>query len=118
MYKIKSLEKWKDNDNKKVYKFSDKLSKWILIELKKGAVAGEHYHKGIVAAKNPEINIIIKGKAKYSFKNIKTNEKREIIVEAPSIIEINPFVYHVIGALEDLSFIEPFDEEAIKDRFD
>ncbi|MEE9525667.1 MAG: glucose-6-phosphate isomerase family protein [Candidatus Woesearchaeota archaeon] len=119
MYKIKSLEKWKEDDSKKVYKFSADTNNWILIELNKGATAGGHYHKGIVKSKDPEINVIIKGKAKYKLQNTKTDEEKEIIVEAQSIIEIQPYVKHTIEALEDFTFIEPFDEEAVKkDRFE
>ena len=119
MYKIKSLELWKDKEGKKVYKFPFKTEKCILIEAKKRTILGEHYHKGTVETKNPEVNVVVKGKAKYTLKDVRTDEQTEVIVEAPSIIEIYPFAYHTIEALEDLSFLEPFDEEAIKkDRFD
>lgn len=118
MYALKDLFKWKDKEGKKVYKLHIPMEKWIFLTLEKGKIAGEHYHKGTVAIKNPEINIVLSGKIKYKLVNIETKEEKEVIVEAPKIIEIHPNVYHEFEALEDCSLIEPFDEEYIKDRWE
>lgn len=118
MYKIKELEKWKDKDGKKVYKLDIPMEKWIFLILKKGKIAGEHYHKGTVPIKNPEINIILSGKVKYSFIHVETKEEKEIIVEAPKIIEIHPNVQHTLEALEDFTMVEPYSEEGLKDRWE
>ena len=64
MYELKDLDKWKDTDEKKVYKYFVGAESWIYIELKKGMIAGEHYHKGTAKVKNPEINVLLKGKIK------------------------------------------------------
>ena len=118
MYNLIDLYKWKDKEGKKVYKFDCESSKWIYIKLKKGVIAGEHYHKGENPLKNPEVNIILKGKMKYVLENVETGEKEEIIVEGPVMLEIFPFVNHVIEALEDSFFLEPFSEETLKDRYE
>jgi len=110
MYKIKDIEKVKDKDGKKVFRFPLKAEQWIVLELKKGTIAGEHYHKGISPVKNPEVDIILKGKLKYTLKDIKTGKQEEVIVNAMQMIEILPNVYHVVEALEDSQFIEAFDE--------
>jgi len=74
MYQIEELEKWKDKPEKIVYRYSASGDKWICLILKKGCVAGEHYHKGLVASKNPEINIILKGKVEYYLKDLKSGK--------------------------------------------
>jgi len=118
MYQIEELEKWKDKPEKIVYRYSASGDKWIYLILKKGCIAGEHYHKGLVASKNPEINIILKGKVEYYLKDLKSGKTEKVIIEAPKIIKIYPFVYHEIKAIEETLFLEPFDEEAVKrDRF-
>lgn len=118
MYKIEELEKWKENPEKTVYMFTASGEKWIFLELRKGSVVGEHYHKGLVKTKNPEINIVLKGKIEYTLKDVKSGKTKTVVVEAPKIIKIMPFVNHVLKALEESSFLEPFDEEQLKDRFE
>lgn len=110
MYTLEKMEKWKDADGKIVYKYFEGQSKqWISVFLKKGCVAGHHYHKGTQEVKNPEIGVVLTGKLKYKLKHVETNETEDVIVEAPSIIKIYPFVYHEVEAMEDSLFIEPFD---------
>ncbi len=115
---IEKLEKWKDEEGKKVYNFKIESEGFILVTLKKGAVAGEHYHKGEARVKNPELNILTRGKAKYTLVDVNTKEEKIIIAEAPAKVIVEPYTYHVVEALEDLELIEPFDEEAKKDRYE
>ena len=115
MFKLKELDLWKDKPEKKAYRFEAEGTKWVLLNLFKGKIAGEHYHKGIVKLKNPEVNIVIKGKIKYKLIDVNTKEEKEIIVEAPKIIEIYPNTYHKLEALEDSILIEPY-EENIKEK--
>lgn len=118
MYETAELEKWKDKPEKTVYRFPASGEKWIFIELRKGCVAGEHYHKGLAKTKNPEINIILKGKAEYALKDVKSGKTETVVVEAPKIIKIMPFVYHKMKAVEETLLLEPFEEEQMKDRFE
>ena len=115
MYTLKDLDLWKDKPEKKAWRYEIEGKKWVLLELFKGCVAGEHYHKGLVPLKNPEVNIIIKGKVIYRFMDVNTKEKKEVIVEAPKIIEIHPNIYHEFEALEDTTLIEPY-EDNIKEK--
>ena len=115
MYKIEDLKKLKENAEKVNYQFLVSGDKWMLVNLKKGTVAGHHHHKGLVKTKNPEIAILIKGKIEYFLKDVNSNETTKFVVEAPKIIKINPNVYHELKALEDVSFIEPQSEGDEKD---
>ena len=118
MYTLKDLDLWKDKDGKKVFKLDIPMKKWIFLTLEKGNIAGEHYHKGTVKIKNPEINIVLRGKARYKLIDVNTKEEKEVIVKAPKIIEIHPNVQHEFEALEDFYMIEPFSEEALEDRWE
>jgi len=111
MYTLKELDLWKDKPEKKAYRYEVSGNKWVLLELFKGNIAGEHYHKGLVKIKNPEVNIVIKGKIKYKLIDVNTKEEKEIIVEAPKIIEIHPNTYHELEAIEDSTLIEPYEED-------
>lgn len=119
MYTVEDLEKWKDRPEKVVYKYTAEGTNWVYLILKEGCIAGEHYHKGLVASKNPEINIILKGRVQYSLKDLRSGRTETVMIDAPKLIKISPFVYHEMKAIEETLFIEPFDEEAVKkDRFD
>ncbi|MCL5410896.1 MAG: cupin domain-containing protein [Patescibacteria group bacterium] len=118
MYEIEEIEKLKDAPKKVTYKFANKGSEWALINLKAGAVAGEHYHKGTSKIKNPEILIQISGKAEYFFKDMLSGKQEKIIVESPNIIKINPNVYHEVKAIEDIILLEQYSEDGEKDKFD
>jgi quercetin dioxygenase-like cupin family protein len=118
MYTLEDLEKWKDRPEKTVYRYSVGGDRWVLIELRKGCTAGEHYHKGLLASKNPEVNIVLKGKMEYFLRDVNSGKTQRLVVEAPKIVKIEPYVYHELKALEESFFLEPFDEEAPKkDRF-
>lgn len=118
MYKLEDFKIWKESSEKKTYRYSVSGDKWIYIELQKDHIAGEHYHKGEASVKNPEILILLKGKIEVYLKHIKTNESERFVVEGPKIIKIEPYVYHEVKALEDTQFLEPFNEEGAKDRYE
>jgi len=119
MYELEDLELWKDRPEKIVYKYSVSGDKWVYLELKKGCVAGEHYHKGNLKIKNPEVNIILKGMIEYTLKDVRTGKIEKVVVKAPKIIKIKPFAYHELKAIEDSMFLEPYDKEVSKkDRFE
>ena len=115
MYKIEELELYKKTNEKTPHIFNVSGDSWILLNLKKGCEAGSHYHEGKSKLKDPETMIIIKGKVQFFLRDIKTNEEKEFVVEAPKIVKINKNIWHKILALEDLTFIEPTSKEAIDD---
>jgi len=114
MYKIEELEKIKDTPEKITYKFANKGNEWALIDLKEGAVAGEHYHKGMSDIKNPEMLVQISGKAEYLFKDLKSSKSEKVVVKSPNIIKINPNVYHEVKAMEDIILLEQYDDSGDK----
>ncbi|MFH1506454.1 MAG: hypothetical protein ABIE94_05715 [archaeon] len=118
MYELEDIEFVKGDENKKVFRFSASGDKWIMLEIKKGQSAGNHYHKGLVKVKTPEVGIVIKGKLEYELTDVKTGKKETVVVEAPKIIKIPPFVQHKLTALEDSMFIEPTSDDVMKDRFE
>jgi dTDP-4-dehydrorhamnose 3,5-epimerase-like enzyme len=115
MYEIINLDTRKKDETKSSYYYELEGKQWMLITINKGKIGGEHYHLGKSKLKDPEIAVIIKGKAKIYLRNIKTNQEKRIIIEAPRILKIESNVYHEIKALEDFTFIEPYDEESLKD---
>ena len=118
MYELEDIEFLKGDEKKKAYKFSASGEKWIMLEIKKGESAGDHYHKGLVKVKTPEVSVVLKGKIRYDLTDVKTGKKESVIVEAPKIIKIPPFVQHKVTALEDSMFIEPTSDDVGKDRFE
>jgi dTDP-4-dehydrorhamnose 3,5-epimerase-like enzyme len=115
MYEIIDLKIRKKDEIKSSYFYELEGKQWMLITINKDQIAGQHYHEGKSKLKNPEVVIIIKGKAEFYLKNIKTNEEKIIIIKAPKILKIQPHIYHEIKALEEFTFIEPYDEESLKD---
>ncbi len=75
------------------------------VEIKKGFSRGGHFHE-FYSAHN-----LILGKVEYHEFNTKTNEERNDIYEAPFVIDVPPFVAHLLTALEDVLFVETFDNE-------
>lgn len=110
------MKKWKDTSEKTAYQYQVDDEKWVILKLKKGAVAGEHYHKGTSKLKNPEVLVQICGKAEYFFKDIKTGKSEKLLVESPNIIKIKPNIYHEMRAIEDIILLERYDES--DDKFE
>ena len=75
------------------------------VEIKKGFSRGGHFHKF------QSTHNIISGKVEYLEYNIKTNEERTAIYEAPFVIDVPPFVAHLLTSLEDVLFVEIFNNE-------
>jgi len=75
------------------------------VEIKKGFSRGGHFHKF------QSLHNLISGKVEYLEFNTKTNEERKAIYDAPFIIDVSPFVAHLLTALEDVLFVEIFNNE-------
>ena len=118
MFEIEEIKKIKDRKDKTAYQYYLQGENWTLLKFKKGCILGEHYHKGISKLRNPEVNILLEGKAEYYFKNIENGGTEKIVIDAPKIIKIKPFIYHEVKALTNSLLIEPFDEESSRDRFE
>lgn len=75
------------------------------VEIKKGFSRGGHFHEF------HSTHNLISGKVEYREFNIKTNEERNDICESPFVIEVPSYVAHLLTALEDVLFVETFDNE-------
>jgi len=73
---------------------------------KKGSVFGNHWHEGKSKSKNPEVLVLITGKASVVLEHIDTNEQQILTLSAPDSLEIEPFWKHTFTALSDVSFLE------------
>lgn len=76
-----------------------------VLERKKGAIFGQHYHKGEDPSKDPEIFFLAHGRVRILFE--RSGEKsEEYFFDAGTIISIDPYIYHELEALEDCVFVE------------
>jgi len=76
-----------------------------LVEIKKGFSRGGHFHPF------RSLHNLISGKVEYFEFNTKTDEEIKAIYEAPFVIDVSPFVAHLLTALEDVLFMEIFENE-------
>jgi dTDP-4-dehydrorhamnose 3,5-epimerase-like enzyme len=117
MYEVEDVEKWKDIPEKVIYRWNLEGTRWILVNLKKGNMGGQHYHRGFSHVKNPETTVFISGKIEYSLKDLETGETTKVTLDSPKILKIHPGVYHELKALEESFFLEPFDDASENDKF-
>lgn len=105
--KIAELKTVREDNRGKALEFSTRATKdFLLISKKKGTVSGEHYHKGKVPQKKPEILILMRGQIELYCKNLKTKEEFREIIDKPSTIQIFPYIWHEVKALTDITFLE------------
>ncbi len=119
-YKVIKIESFKEAEKAVKYEFSSRASSnYILIKGKKGGKFGEHWHKGTVVSKNPEILFLIEGKVHMICKHVQSSEIQESDIMSPVVIEIFPNWYHTVHALSDVIFLELTSVEDHKaDSFD
>lgn len=80
----------------------DNISHIGMITSKKGAVRGNHYHKGA-----KQITYILKGKMELRTKNMNQENSQisTMILEEGDIVAIPKMVAHSLKALEDSTFL-------------
>jgi dTDP-4-dehydrorhamnose 3,5-epimerase-like enzyme len=78
----------------------------LIVFSKAGSVRGRHYHKGLSLTKNPEILILLSGELSFSWREVMTTEESKEIVKGPARIEIFPYTWHELVAINDCSFLE------------
>ncbi len=105
--KIEKVSLWKDDEKGKVCQFSARESSFFLvIYRKKDTTSGDHYHKGSIKSKSPEIFYFVSGQAELYLKDLSSGVEEKYIVESGIKIEIPPYIYHSFKALTDIVFIE------------
>ncbi|MBI5449592.1 WxcM-like domain-containing protein [Candidatus Gottesmanbacteria bacterium] len=96
------------------YPFLSRAMKHFFVSYsKKGVVRGQHFH-----TKKQEWFLIIKGKAKISFEDLKTHEREEVVVsgDKPTMVAVPAGVAHKLenigqGEMFLLAFVnEPLDQ--------
>jgi len=88
------------------YFSTNRTGEFLLVYRKAGTISGQHYHKGNSAGKNPEEMLLVQGSLTMHWKNLNTEEKGSLTIEAPSRVIIEANVWHEVKALTDIIFIE------------
>jgi dTDP-4-dehydrorhamnose 3,5-epimerase-like enzyme len=88
------------------YFSTNRTGEFLLVYRKAGTISGQHYHKGKSAGKNPEEMLLVQGAIHMEWKNLLTEEKGNLTIEAPSRVIIEANVWHEVKALTDIIFIE------------
>lgn len=88
------------------YFATDRTGEFLLVYRNAGTVSGQHYHKGILAGKNPEDMLLVQGKAALHWKDLETMEEATIQLIAPIRVKIPANIWHELTAITDIVFIE------------
>ena len=88
------------------YFSTDRTGEFLLVYRNAGTISGQHYHKGKSPGKNPEEMLLVQGNIHMEWKNLLTEEKGNLTIEAPSRVIIEANVWHEVKALTDIIFIE------------
>jgi dTDP-4-dehydrorhamnose 3,5-epimerase-like enzyme len=75
---------------------------------KAGEVAGSHFHKGEVPSKNPELFLLLSGRAMFDFVAVDGKQTSQGLDAAygPVRIVIPPYTLHRLTPVTDITFIE------------
>jgi dTDP-4-dehydrorhamnose 3,5-epimerase-like enzyme len=88
------------------YFSTNRTGEFLLVYRNAGTISGQHYHKGKSPGKNPEEMLLVQGSIHMEWKNLLTEEKGNLTIEAPSRVIIEANVWHEVKALTDIIFIE------------
>lgn len=88
------------------YFSTDRTGEFLLVYRYAGTVSGQHYHLGISAGKNPEDMLLVQGKAKLHWIDLKTKEEETVELVAPVRVKIPANIWHELTAITDIVFIE------------
>ena len=88
------------------YFSTSRTGEFLLVYRNAGTISGQHYHKGKSPGKNPEEMLLVQGSIEMEWKNLLTEAKGNLTIEAPSRVIIEANVWHEVKALTDIIFIE------------
>jgi dTDP-4-dehydrorhamnose 3,5-epimerase-like enzyme len=114
MIKIEPLQKIGADERGATFVFdNERTGEFIVASRKAGSVSGRQYHKGNSAHKNPELLVLMTGKAMLNWKTLKeTAGNIEILaegselVQAPALVTIPAMVWHELVGVEDFVMME------------
>lgn len=105
--KIEKPSLLKEDERGVTYDFSVRPSSYcIVLYRKKGSVSGNHYHKGNMKSKSPEIFYLIQGEAELTLRDGETKEEQVIELERGTKVEIPPNIHHAVKAKTDIILME------------
>ena len=88
------------------YFSTNRTGEFLLVYRNAGTISGQHYHKGKSPGKNPEEMLLVQGSIQMEWKNLLTEEKGNLTIEAPSRVIIEANVWHEVKAMTDIIFLE------------
>lgn len=88
---------------------------FIFITRKKGSISGNSYHTGKTCVTNPKTFILLSGQVEFSYRAKSATDKIVQIINAPMVIEVQPYTVHAVKALTDIILIECNSIAQIKD---
>jgi oxalate decarboxylase/phosphoglucose isomerase-like protein (cupin superfamily) len=107
LVKIEKASLFREDERGRTYDFSARESSYfIVLYRKKGTTSGNHYHKGKMESKSPEIFYLIKGEAELIARDIKTREEQVFDLEEGMKVETPPNIYHTVKAKTDIIILE------------
>lgn len=107
MVEIIPIEKIGEDERGSTHIFdTDRTGQFIISYRKAGSLSGRHYHKGRSPYKHPEKIILMKGEATVNWLDVQGNEKGSIKVSAPSMVVIQPWIWHEVVADTDIIVFE------------
>lgn len=116
MYRIIPItEKAADERGSTHYFHTDRTGEFIIAYRKAGSKNGRHYHKGTAPSKNPEQIIIMQGTATLTCYDVRDQREATVQVQAPVLIEIEPWIWHQVVADTDIIVFELNGLEDAKD---
>ena len=88
------------------YFSTNRTGEFLLVYRNAGTISGQHYHKGKSPGKDPEEMLLVQGAIQMEWKNLLTEEKGNLTIEAPSRVIIEANVWHEVKAMTDIIFLE------------
>ncbi len=107
MVRVIPLDKIGEDERGATHYFdTNRTGQFIVAYRKAGSASGDHYHKGTAEKKNPEQIIIMSGSALLNWKDIRSEKKGTEKINAPAMIEIEPWAWHQVVAVTDIIVFE------------
>lgn len=104
---IQPIPKKSEDSRGSVHNFSmQELGDYMILYRKTGAIGGNHFHKGLSSAKNPEKFILVSGEATLRWKDLQTQESGNCKLISPVEVHIYPWIWHQVEADSDFIMIE------------
>lgn len=71
-----------------------------------GSLSGNTYHQGKNDGTNPKMFILVNGELELNYRITSEKEAHQLIVQAPALIKVKPYVIHSIKALTNIIILE------------